>query len=104
MSEKKVRMLHTDPAATGGPTTAEVPESGVEMMRRVGWALAPEQAEAADSSGQGEKSLEEMTVAELREHAREQGIPIPATSTTKAAILEVIGSAEAAKSRAAPTA
>ena len=52
----------------------------------------------------GEKGLGEMTVAELREHAKERGIQIPATATNKAAILEVIDKAEAAKSETAPSA
>lgn len=70
------------------------------------WGLAPENtAGHTDHGGQhGDENLNEMTVAELREHAKAHGIQIPATSTTKAAILEVIGSAEAAKSGAAPTA
>lgn len=50
MSQKNVRMLHDNPGMTGGPTSAEVPEDGVEMMRRAGWTIAPEQPEGGDPS------------------------------------------------------
>lgn len=104
MPGKRVTMRHTDPAATGGPLTAEVPEEGVEMMRRAGWTRAPATPEGADAFEQrgkdvrgGGKALEHMTVAELREHAGARGIPIPASATAKAAILESIRVAGAGK-------
>ena len=37
-----VKMYHDDPKATGGPTTADVPKDGVEMMRGAGWYLKEE--------------------------------------------------------------
>ena len=68
-----------------------------------GWGLAPKGV-GRGMDPNGEKGLGEMTVAELREHAKERGIQIPATATNKAAILEVIDKAEAAKSETAPSA
>ena len=45
---KMVRMVHDDPVATGGPTTADVPEDGVPMMRAVGWYTETDKRKRAD--------------------------------------------------------
>ena len=37
-----VRMHHDNPAVTGGPVTADVPEEAVERWKRKGWYLKPE--------------------------------------------------------------
>jgi hypothetical protein len=37
-----VRMHHDNPAVTGGPVTADVPEEAVERWQRKGWYLKPE--------------------------------------------------------------
>ena len=39
-------------------------------------------------------SIDGMTVAEMREYAKEHGIPIPATATTKAEIAELLKAKE----------
>lgn len=84
-----IKMYHDDPEMTGGPTTAEVPEEGVPMMRRAGWYLSGEREMTAS-----ENSIDNMTVAEMREYAKEHGIPIPATATTKAEIAELLKAKE----------
>ena len=38
-----VRMHHDNPAVTGGPVTADVPEEAVERWKRKGWYLKPEE-------------------------------------------------------------
>lgn len=84
-----IKMYHDDPEMTGGPTTAEVPEEGVHMMRRAGWYLSGEREMTAS-----ENVVDGMTVAEMREYAKEHGIPIPATATTKAEITELLKAKE----------
>lgn len=84
-----IKMYHDDPEMTGGPTTAEVPEEGVPMMRRAGWYLSGEREMTAS-----ENVVDGMTVAEMREYAKEHGIPIPATATTKAEITELLKAKE----------
>lgn len=84
-----IKMYHDDPEMTGGPTTAEVPEEGVPMMRRAGWYLSGEREMTAS-----ENSIDGMTVVEMREYAKEHGIPIPATATTKAEIAELLKAKE----------
>lgn len=43
-----LKMLHNNPEATGGPTTADVPEEMAQAYRAAGWFDAP--ADAADDS------------------------------------------------------
>lgn len=72
-----VRMIHNDPRTTGGPTAADVPEEGVAMMQSAGWVVDRE-GNTNKQSGEGEP-LQQMTVAELRDLAKDKGIPIPGT-------------------------
>lgn len=88
-----IKMYHDDPEMTGGPTTAEVPEEGVPMMRRAGWYLSGEREMTAPENSAG-NFIDGMTVAEMREYAKEHGIPIQATATTKAEIAELLKAKE----------
>ena len=38
-----VRMYHDNPAQTGGPITADVPEDAVRWMQKAGWYLKKEE-------------------------------------------------------------
>jgi hypothetical protein len=55
---KMVRMVHDDPVATGGPTTADVPDDGVPMMRSVGWYLENEKEEHTTKRKRAESQKE----------------------------------------------
>jgi hypothetical protein len=53
-----VKMIHDDPEATGGPTTALVPEDGIAMMRSVGWYLENEKEEHTTKRKRAESEKE----------------------------------------------
>lgn len=42
-----IKMYHDDPAQTGGPTTADVPEEQVKAWRKYGWYEENEKNEVA---------------------------------------------------------
>lgn len=76
------RMRHPD--VEGDPVTAA--ESQVPFYRERGWVLVEEEEEAAEE----EVALEDSTVAQLQDQARELGLPV---SGTKAELVERISSA-----------
>lgn len=41
MAVKTVKMYHNNPAVTGGPTVADVPQASVHDWERNGWSLLP---------------------------------------------------------------
>ncbi|MDD2966609.1 MAG: hypothetical protein PHN64_03820 [Desulfovibrionaceae bacterium] len=53
---KMVKMYHDDPIATAGPTTADVPEGGVAMMRAAGWHTKDELAEMKKEAPKPQKA------------------------------------------------
>ena len=59
--------------------------------------LAPSPVESVPPTPDGEKPLDLMTLAELRDHAKAHGIAIPATITAKADVLAHVLAASGAR-------
>jgi SAP domain len=89
--QPQVRMRHP---RLGEGQVITVAESAVPWHRAEGWLVIGE--EAVEEAGVGahiqEVSLDDLTAEQLRELARDQGVPV---SGTKAELLERLGSQEA---------
>lgn len=60
-----VRMYHDNPKATGGPTTADVPQEAVIWMQQAGWYIKPGEHEfLASQRTSTEKSASARVKAE----------------------------------------
>ena len=58
-----IRLYHDDPAVTGGPTTADVPEEAVGWMQRCGWYLKQEE-EQSEPKKRGRRAAKAEPVEE----------------------------------------
>lgn len=76
-----------------GRLIVNVPESSVENELSSG-RLRPYEVPHVETIGESPSFIDGMTVAEMREYAKEHGIPIPATATTKAEITELLKAKE----------
>lgn len=77
-----------------GRLLADVPDEFVELEISSG-RLSPVEVYTVQTLGDPRPYLiDNMTVAEMREYAKEHGIPIPATATTKAEITELLKAKE----------
>jgi len=56
-----VRMHHDNPAVTGGPVTADVPEEAVARWQKLGWYLKPEEQQKPKPRKAKAKAVEEAT-------------------------------------------
>ena len=72
-----VKMVHTDAEATGGPLTADVPESAVHIWLECGWRRAPE-AEAAPVQEESAPVQEEGAPASEESAPVQEATPAPA--------------------------
>ena len=79
-----VKMVHTDAEATGGPLTADVPESAVHIWIECGWRRAPEE-ESAPVHEEESAAMPEESAPVSEESAPEpiQGTPAPAPEPRK---------------------
>lgn len=111
---KTVKMFKPNPKP-GQPRTADVHPNEVENMKAYGWQLGedPEHGltaeEKAAPTGQGNAEPEggqqdgpsmDWTVAKLRAYAKDHSIAMPASATSKEAILAVIEQAQAGQNSA----
>lgn len=71
-----VKMTRDAPTFPGGPVSADVCPDDVAQWEGSGWVVRAEEEPPASPSD-GEKTLEQMTLAELRDHAKAHGIAIP---------------------------
>lgn len=91
-----VKMTRDAPTFPGGPVSADVCPDDVAQWEDSGWVVRAEEEPPASPSD-GEKTLEQMTLAELRDHAKAHGIAIPATITAKADVLAHVLAASGAR-------
>ncbi len=91
-----VKMTRDAPTFPGGPASADVCPDDVAQWEGSGWVVRAEEEPPASPSD-GEKTLEQMTLAELRDHAKAHGIAIPATITAKADVLAHVLAASGAR-------
>lgn len=59
-----VKMRHDNPLATGGPTTADVPEEAVKAYQEVGWYI--------DEQETKEKTLKEIPKPGLKTNTKKR--------------------------------
>ena len=76
-----------------GRLIVNVPESSVKNELSSG-RLHPYEVQFVETVDESPSFIDSMTVAEMREYAKEHGIPIPATATTKAEIAELLKAKE----------
>jgi hypothetical protein len=109
-----IKMYHDDSKATGGPTVADVPEGGVDMMRRAGWYTKGVEVPGKTvnvPAAENRKALDKMNHEELDAEVTRMGIAFPEgakpTKAEKVAFIQEhadAGKGEDAESSAGPAA